>query len=356
MLSGRVVWPPLSVRPGEALSQCNDDVTKQGTGIEVDTSNGSHRPPPYFEWWYFHFVTQEGLTINVVVHETDIFGLDRAPYLSLSLQFLGQKARYFRRPLAEAVIGAKQPYLRVGNRLIEETAGTVRLELDFTESDPTRSLRFSGEITKLAPPLAIQNGILYVDPATDRSSHWVVQVPHATFEGVLDLDGTVQRLKGTAYQDHQWGNILLQEYVSDWVWGHFSSKEAAIIFFQILTQHGGQIDRAAMTSEEGVFAGARMETAHLERLFQDVAPEKFAGSADVSFLNGLLGISFELSPENLMRSRLNEAHDQVLASYLRWSARGEWRAGRIQGPAYGITEYIRIRPATNGGVSCGQHR
>ena len=78
----------------------------------------------------------------------------------------------------------------------------------------------------------IQDGILYEERDTGRASHWVGQVPHATFTGILELDGVTHRLRGTAYQDHQWGTVLIQEFVSDWVWGHFSNDQVAVVFFQ----------------------------------------------------------------------------------------------------------------------------
>jgi hypothetical protein len=43
-------------------------------------ANCSHRPEPYFEWFYFHFVTPDGIAVNMVLHETDIFRLKRDPY------------------------------------------------------------------------------------------------------------------------------------------------------------------------------------------------------------------------------------------------------------------------------------
>src|SRR5437899_117784 len=59
--------------------------------------NGSHHSPElgYFEWWYFHFATLDGLTINVVLHETDIFGLSKSSYVSMSLLLPNQKPQYY---------------------------------------------------------------------------------------------------------------------------------------------------------------------------------------------------------------------------------------------------------------------
>lgn len=323
----------------------------------ADVRNGSHRPPAYFEWWYFHFVSPDGPTINLLVHETDIFGVNNSPYLSLSLLSPGQEPRYFRRSLAENEIARQQPYLKTAQREIEETAETVRFALDLAEETGPGRLRFSGEITKLSRPIAANNGVLYEDALSGRRSHWVVQIAYAHFTGILLLDGVSQRLSGLAYQDHQWGDILIQEFVADWVWGHFSNGRTAVLFFHILTKYGQWIDRVAMVTRAGTFVGTELCSSHLAQLFVDPTPDAFAGTVAVCFLEQLAQLSFSIAPGKKMRCRLNETHGGFLASYIRWSAAAEWELGRTREPIYGITEYVRIRPADyDGGVHRQQHR
>ncbi len=201
----------------------------------------------------------------------------------------------------------------------------------------------------------IQDGVLYKEPASARTSHWVVQVPHATFTGILQLDDLSYRLRGTAYQDHQWGTIFIQEFVSDWVWGHFSNEQVAVVFFQILTQNGQLIERVAMMNSEGRFTGTAVETSYLDTLFQTDRPEEFDSSARVSFLNQCFQLEFDVSPLSLMRSRIDEEHNRNLASYLRWSATATFQGGCGPQSLHGISEYIRIRPAMYGSLSKSKH-
>ena len=306
----------------------------------MDIDNASHRLPAYFEWFYFHFVTDDGAALNMVLHETDIFGLRQQPYLSLSVRLPDQEPCYLRRDLDGLEIGRERPFLQVGEGMISESAWAMYFDIPF----PDRGY-FRGEINKLAPPLVIEDGILYQEPGTGRSSHWVVQIPHATFTGILQVDGVTRQLRGTAYQDHQWGTILIQEFVSDWVWGHFSNEETAVVFFQILTQRGQLIERVAMMNREGRFTGTAVETSYLDTLFQANRLDNFENNVNVSFLKRCLQLDFTVSPANLMRSRLNEEHNQTTASYLRWSADAIPLAGCGPQPLHGISEYIRIRPA-----------
>ncbi len=317
-----------------------------------DTINGSHRPLPYFEWWYFHFVTDNGIALNMVLHETDIFGLQQKPYISLSVCFPNKDPQYFRHDLSYPIIERGNPYLGAIDGIFRENAETICFNISF----PGRC-HFRGEIAKLSPPLILSEGILYQETGTGRSSHWLVQVPHASFRGILELDGVVHRLQGMAYQDHQWGDILIQEFVSDWVWGHFSDEEMAMVFFHILTQKGRLIERVALLTTEGRYEGTALTTTHLDTLFQARHPELYAGQASVSFFHKQCQVTFDISPACIMRKRLGEVHDGKLAGYLRWSAQASLYlgsgsdAGCAGSPLHGISEYIRIRPAMYGKLS-----
>ena len=297
-----------------------------------------------------HFVTADGVALNMVLHETDIFGLRQKPYLSMSVLFPGQEPQYLRCDLEPGAIGRKGPYLRVGEGMITEGAWAMCFDIPF----PGRGY-FRGEINKLAPPLVIQDGILYEEPETDRASHWVIQVPHATFTGILELDGVTHRLRGTAYQDHQWGTVLIQDFVSDWVWGHFSNDQVAVVFFLILTQRGRLVERVALLNGEGRYMGTAMKSGYLSTLFQANRLEEFDANVDVSFLSNFLQLEFEVSPTNLMRSRINEELNQNMASYVRWSAAASLQAGCGSRPLHGISEYIRIRPIIYGSHNKSKH-
>ena len=313
--------------------------------------NASHRAPPFFEWWYFHFVTPEGAAMNMVLHETDILGQKADPYLSMSILLPGHPPVYLRRDLRMNMIAQEQPFLHVKEPLIVEDENGITFDIPFPGQG-----HFKGRITKLASPLTFRDGILYRDIITGRTSNWVVQVPHASFTALLQVGETLHHLNGLAYQDHQWGSTLLQESVADWVWGHFSNDRMAVLFFQILTQHGQMIERVAMLTGEGRFTGTVLETNYLTTLFTDDKPNTFSESVTLSFLERLLRVEFDLSPDNLMRSRIDELHGQKMISYLRWSSQATYQGACGRQSLYGISEYIRVRPAGYEKLSQREHR
>ena len=149
----------------------------------IDMRNASHRPPPFFEWFYFHFVTSEGAAINLVLHETDILGRKAEPYLSMSILLPGQSPVYLRRDLRD-----EYDLLVSSHSCMSKTRSSLKTSRASPLTSPflAKVISRAGSPSWLAP-LAFQDGILYQDIITGRTSHWVVQVPHGSFTALLQL-------------------------------------------------------------------------------------------------------------------------------------------------------------------------
>ena len=303
--------------------------------------NGSHRPPPYFEWWYLHFVTPEGVALNLVLHETDIFGLHDSPYLSMSVFRPNRPTCYLKRALPLGTITCGRRYLRVGSNLLVEGEHSIFFDIDF----PGEVL-LKGELVKLAPPLVFGNGILFADTKTGRTSYWMIAVPHAFFTAQLHLEGEVLNLEGVAYQDHQWGTLPLQDMVADWTWGHFSNPQMAVVFFQIRTQRGQLIQRVSLMTAGSKFTDTSLDSEFLRTLSNTANPKEYSDNVAVDIFNKNLRLEFALFPAKLMRQRINEALENRNVSYFRWAATGIYQDACARHDVYGISEYIRIRPGT----------
>ena len=302
--------------------------------------NGSHRPPAYYEWWYFHFLSADGTAINMVLHETDIFGLQADPYISLTVLLPGQAPRYVRRPLPMNAFQRAQPLLQVGDGLFRETDASIQFNVPFGDG-----VRFAGRIAIAGPPLIIEDGLLYVDEVTGRSSHWVVPVPHGRFVALLALEGRQHRLEGVAYHDHQWGSLPIQEFVSDWIWGHFAVEGQALLFFQILTQHGGLIERVGVIGPSGVFVGNQLAATYLGRIANKRDPSAYSWPACLALAQcgRLEALTIEILEP--MRVRDSEQIEGQLGSYFRWRAQASLLRRNPIAPLPGVTEYLRIRRA-----------
>lgn len=296
-------------------------------------NNGSHRSEEqgYFEWWYFHFVQTNGDVFNIVLHETDIFGHARLPYISMSILPRGGKPKYFRTEVKTGIhVGSS--YLEVGN-LIQETKEAIRISVVFSESTSLELI-----IHKALPPLALNDGVLY-QTNPEHQSHWLVEVARAEYQGTLTLEGQTQEIKGIAYHDHQWGNVPIQDFVQDWIWGHFSDEIQTHIFFYIASQDGQVIRRYIHTENDRIATSLAVESPHLWLLSQDVAPQSVQSETFVKAGSGLPLLTFQVDPEHLFRSRVDEDQGTFRSTYLRWKSEARYNNALLSG----ITEYMRIR-------------
>lgn len=307
-----------------------------------DTHNASHRQLDYFEWWYFHIVTPSGVAINLVIHETDIFGLSAESYVSLTVFIPGQLPRYLKRELPGIPIARTGPGLQVGG-VVQETAEALWLDIPFPGQGHLRAC-----LRKRVRPFAPNEGVLYADPQ-GRRSYWVVNIPWADVTGLLYLDDQVYRLTGWGYQDHQWGNLRIQDFASDWVWGQLGNGETAVVFFQILTQMGQLVEQVGVWFDDegrgnGRCVGTGLKTDYLTHLLTMAQPEEACETMLVEIPALHSRLTFGLSPAGVMRSRSGEGVGVHQASYSRWAVQGMYEDGRGEQAVYGITEMLRLRP------------
>ncbi|MFH1461288.1 MAG: hypothetical protein ABIF84_02610 [Patescibacteria group bacterium] len=298
--------------------------------------NGSHRTNDewYFEWWYFHFVTTTGIAINIVLHETDIFGLSKDPYISMSVYFPKTKPKYYRIVLKNNSIVRNATHLKIAGSLFYETEKELKIILNFSSD-----VALNGLITKITQPLILNNGLLY------KNNYWIVNIPLGIFKGKITIGGQEIALESVVYQDHQWGNITIQEFVSDWVWGHFSSvtNNMMLLFYAISTQDNMQIRRFARISANDVYKSIEAgNISHLVSLSNRQYPERYNGNPIILFPDGSQ-FSFRIDHSNIMRARTNETHKTFNVSYLRWVSSANIPTFNTSLRIHGITEYIRIR-------------
>ena len=275
----------------------------------------------------------------MVLHETDIFGLSRVPYISVSLMLDDGTTRYYRRNLTpfEIITQDGGIYLRVMDGLFDEDEQGLHFRVHIDD------LRFSGCIRKLIPPAVIENGILFEDNDSRQKNWWIVQIPYGEFSAKLELNGVSYPLDGFAYQDHNGGTAPIQNHFKDWIWGHFGDSQGAVTFYQIEAPNGDLIDRVILASQLNVLTATKLDTSFLNEISNLVNPEKVNFNVWVTFPEHGGKLTFHLIQRNLMRRRLSESYAGFLATYCRWSAFGELDTLGVKRELRGVVEYLRIR-------------
>ncbi|MDP2861060.1 MAG: hypothetical protein Q8N98_05125 [bacterium] len=168
-----------------------------------------------FGWRYFHFIDPSGLRVNLVEHKTDIFGLERKPYMTMIAK----------EPKKEPIRFRGEPNL-VWEKSPDEGSG----KFDFV----FENARFSGTIDEALRHEELADVALYED-RLGRKSHWAVDMPYGKITGELRTPQEEKDVAGYVYQDRQWGNILIQEWVKNWTWAHLANKSLFVIIFCVNT-------------------------------------------------------------------------------------------------------------------------
>lgn len=302
------------------------------------TFNGSHRnlyPNKYFEWWYFHFVTKNGKTLNLILHETDLFGLKHEPYASISILLKKGKPLHAHKRFSKELIKANTRYLQLKNKEFFETKKNTKISIYFDDE----KIKFNATIKKLSNPLVINRGLLFEN--TKGKSFWVVQIPYASFKGSIEINGLKCKLEGMAYQDHQWGNLPVQNFVSNWVWGNFSNKDQACIFFKIKTINDTLIERFAIVNTSLQTKINKVNTSFLNNLVKTKNPEKINTKSEIETTKNER-FYFDVSPDWFMRKRINEKLPGFTATYLRWRSKAQYQSKTTDTKTLGIVEYLKI--------------
>lgn len=273
-----------------------------------------------FGWRYFHFIDPSGTRINVVEHDTDIFGLNKTPYMTMIAKESNQEPARFK----------GEP-----NVTYERNIDTKTGNFEFV----FKNGRFRGEITDILEHQELADVVLYEDGA-GRKSHWAVDVPYGKISGELKTPSGERQIAGYMYQDRQWGNILIQEWVKNWTWTHLANKDLFVVIFCINTQDNQKSWHSIAGQGQSISLARDFEVPHLAELTASGNPNKDTFQAQIQ-IPGKVSAAFTLSQQNVMRSRMQEEHPGFSASYVRWAVDGT--TDRSEQEVQGVAEYMHIQ-------------
>jgi hypothetical protein len=212
--------------------------------------------PPYFEWWYFHFITHENWFFNFVVHATDMYGMNCEPYMSFSIcnPVLDEKyyvntklnKKYFQH--LDDTLNYSDNFLRV-----TETKTNISIEARFTDcakqnnplarqNNPFNDMSIKIHIDKKSPPLKFNDNVLC--GVGDKVHNWHVTLPDGKFSASIIMDKKQMNHSGYIYHDHNWGDLLIQNSFGKWTWGNVQFDEGSFTYYYLITKDNKKIKYA----------------------------------------------------------------------------------------------------------------
>jgi len=186
-----------------------------------------------FEWWYFDVSFKDGSTAVIVFSTKSILKPSGKPDPQVSIVITtknGKKISDSDNPGFNNFYAFKDKcYVKIGQSSVEGNLKTYMLH--YSHNSIEADLNF---ISK-APAWRPGDGKMYFDSSYKKYFAWLPSVPYADITGSLTYNGTTKEVTGSGYHDHNWGNVRLNDVITQWYWGRAHIGDYTTIFSETLT-------------------------------------------------------------------------------------------------------------------------
>ncbi len=188
--------------------------------------------PGNFEWWYFDSHFEDGSTAVVTFTTKSL--LDRRaslqPMVTLTITRPDGKklSETLQVPAVDFSASKERCYVRAGESWAR--GDLCNYELHAHTGELSAHLNLSG----LVPAWRPGSGKIYFGEDRTHYFAWLSAIPHGEVEGHLTYDGKLRPVKGFCYHDHNWGNVSLNEVLTQWYWGRAHLGDYTLIFAEMV--------------------------------------------------------------------------------------------------------------------------
>ena len=197
--------------------------------------DGSHitNYKKFFEWWYFDFDLKSQHQIYLEWHAPNFALKNESCLLIIRMhnnakkQCEDSKMKTFR--YSRSVINQKKTSCDIefpSGHIIEKDDNYF---INVRERDLLINLR----LERLLPPVATEDEVLYCTRDGKEFFAWNIPVPRAEVTGEIELSGEGIEVQGTAYHDHNWGNLNIGKHLRGWIWVRILFDDFTLIFGDI---------------------------------------------------------------------------------------------------------------------------
>jgi hypothetical protein len=194
----------------------------------------------FFEWWYFDFDLKNSHHIYVEWHAPILNIRDNFCTLFIKIctpdkvfsNHEQEKSktsiiRQFRYP--RSLIAQKETSCDIvfpSGHIVEKNDNYF---ININERDLLVDLR----LRRLLPPVIGEDEVLYRTRDGKEFFSWNIPLPRAEVTGEIELSGERIEAQGTAYHDHNWGNLNIGKHLRGWIWARVLFHDFTLIFGDI---------------------------------------------------------------------------------------------------------------------------
>lgn len=257
-----------------------------------------------FEWWYFHFISD--INFNIIIHPTDMYGLKRTSYVSVSILEESGKGTNFKQSFDLEKTNISNDDLSIKNDIfcIEKNKDEILITLTLENLNAKMELK-----QIVIPELFNENSVVLSNEVEKLHNNWLLVVPYSLFCGTLQYFDKNIQLKGQAYHDHNWGNWLIHECYDYWLWGNFQNSNCAITYYYLIGVNGEKIKLLNL-----IYQGKSINATDFEIV-------DLNNQLEITFYTETDGYSLVVSNQNEFKSHTREIEGKTIF-YFRYSSKG----------------------------------
>jgi hypothetical protein len=207
----------------------------------------------FFEWWYFDVDLKGGQHIYLEWHAPNFIARDESCLLVIrmhnnaknkSMNSLTRSFRYHRCLIRQSETSCN---------IVFPSGHIVEKHNNYSISISEKELSINLTLTRLLPPVIAEDGVLYSTRDGEEFFAWNIAAPRAEVTGKIEVSGEETEVQGTAYHDHNWGNLNIGKHLRGWIWARFFFEGFAVVFGDITArgESGQKVQTLLVIDKDG---------------------------------------------------------------------------------------------------------
>lgn len=208
--------PKMKVGPITDLNQLREKGFERTPALWEDGMRSSGDKGSY-EWWYTDAHMEDGSTIVAIFYTKPLQEINKSLTPQVEIAYSTADGKEYNRLYTfspeEFSASKEKCEVKIGRNYFKGNLEEYEIHIE----DDTTNDSFTLFISRQTETWRAGDGCFYYGD-TGKYLGWFVAVPQGRIKAVISLDGITKTVNGSAYHDHNWGNVAMQEIINHWYW------------------------------------------------------------------------------------------------------------------------------------------
>ncbi|MDR2902735.1 MAG: hypothetical protein LBU87_06510 [Lactobacillales bacterium] len=170
-----------------------------------------------FEWWYTDAHFKDGSTLVAVFFTKSLQEIDSPLTPEIEIIYTPAKGKEFNKLFrfspSEFKASKDQCDVNIGKNYFRGDLKKYEIHIEDEETGAC----FDLVINRQTESWRAGDGCFYYGN-TGKYLGWFVAVPQGKMDAIIKIGGKIKKHSGSAYHDHNWGNVGMPEIINHWYW------------------------------------------------------------------------------------------------------------------------------------------